>query len=317
MKKTSKKKKIIIAVILAVVVLFGGVSYFVGTQIVAASTHLVTNEQTMEMYKGSWELEGFDFEKFTGRYKIEEMSMPSSFDDHTLPFDIVTADDNRNFVVMAHGMMGNRLTNYPTAEIFLENGFNVISYDQRSSGNNFAELSTFGYWEKYDLIDCINYAKEHYPEAKIVVWGESFGGATALLGVAHEDVQEDVAALILDCPVSSMAYMVEASMKEMGIPLPMSYMMACGNLANQQKLGFGYEDVEGIPAAEKITVPTLIFNSKADEITPEFMGQDIYEHLSSEQKELYTSENCAHIEIRNHEREVYIEKILQCLSLVE
>ena len=106
-------------------------------------------------------------------------------------------------------------------------------------------------------------------------------------------------------------------MKEMNIPFPMEYLMACGNPANQQKLGFGYEDVDGIAAAENITVPTLIFNSKADEITPEFMGEDIYEHLASAQKELYASENCAHIEIRNHEREVYTEKILKCLSFIE
>ena len=311
MKKTRKRKVIIVSIILVLVLLMLGGSYFIGAQIVTASTHLVTNEQTMELYEGSWELEGFDYEQFQSKYTIDHRSIPSSFDDHTLPFDVISLEGNKEIVIMAHGMMGNRLTNYPTAEIFLENGYNVISYDQRSSGDNFAELSTFGYWEKYDLLDCIDYAKEKNPEAKIVVWGESFGGATVLLAAAHEDVQKDLSALILDCPVSSMAYMVESSMKEMEIPLPMGYLMACGNFVNKQKLGFSYEDVDGIKAAEKITVPTLIFNSKADKITPEFMGQDLYQQLSSEKKELYTSENCAHIEIRNHERDAYIEKILK------
>lgn len=305
-----KRKKIIISAILIIVLLVLGGSYFIGSQIVTASTNLVTNEQTMEMYEQSWELEGFDYDKFSAKYQIDEKSMPSSFDEHTLPFDVISASGNENVVVMSHGMLGNRLTNYPTAEIFLENGYNVISYDQRSSGDNYAKLSTFGYWEKYDLIDCIDYAKENYPEAEIVVWGESFGGATAILAVAHEDVQKDISALILDCPVSSMTYMIEQSMREMNIPLPMEYLIFCGNFVNERKLGFGYEDADGITAIEKIQVPTLIFNSKADKITPEFMGKDLYDHLAADQKELYTSESSAHIEIRNHERDAYIEKIL-------
>ena len=275
-----RRKLLAVCGVLAAVLLGG--SYFIGAMVVEASTQLVTNQQTMELYEQSWALEGFDAEAFTDKYQILTETVPSSFDGHTLPFDVITAPGNEDFVVMAHGMLGNRLTNYPTAEIFLENGYNVVSYDQRSSGENYAERSTFGYWEKYDLIDCIHYVRSAYPEAGIAVWGESFGGATALLGVAHGEVQQEVSALILDCPVSSMSDMIEASMAEMGIPLPMGYLMACGNFVNARQLGFSYEDADCAAAAEKITVPTLVFNSKADQITPVFMGEDIYQHLASE-----------------------------------
>ena len=309
-KKSKKTKKTICVVLIIVLILLAGGSYFIGDQLVEASTQLVTNEQTMEMYEQSWKLEGFDYDTFKEKYEIKTVTLTSSFDEHTLPFDVVTKEGNENIVVMSHGMLGNRLTNYPTAEIFLENGYNVITYDQRSSGENYAERSTFGYWEKYDLIDCINYAAENFKGAKIAVWGESFGGITALLAVGYEDVQDHISVLILDCPVSEMKAMIESEVSKMGIPIPMGYMMACGDLAMKQKLGFSFDDADGLAAAAKITVPTMIFNSSVDEITPESMGQDIYNSLASEKKELWTSDRSDHIEIRNDDREIYTEKIL-------
>ena len=312
-----KARKITVIVVLVLAVLLTAGSFGLGLVIVEASTQLVTNEQTMEMYEGAWALEDFDADAFREKYSIEEKSMPSTFQDHNLPFDVITAPGNENVVVMAHGLMGNRLTNYPTAQIFLENGYNVISYDQRSSGANYAQRTTFGYWEKYDLIDCIRYARETYPEAKIAVWGESLGGATALLAMAYEDVQQDVSALILDCPASDMAYMIETSMAQMGIPLPMGYLLACGDFANGVKLDFHYDDVNGLQAAERITVPTMVFGSRGDEITPDFMVREVYEHLASETKDLYVAESSAHIEIRNDERETYAERLLALLEQAE
>ena len=309
-----KNRKRLPIILLAVLLLLLGGSWFIGHQIVAASTQLVTNEQTMELYQGSWDLEGFDFQHFSQTYDIQPLELTSSLDGHGLPVDLITAEGNRDLVVMAHGMLGNRLTNYPTAELFLELGCNVLSYDQRSSGGNEAQGSTFGYLEKFDLMDCVRYGREQFPESRIFVWGESFGGATALLAVAQEEAQREVSGLILDCPVSSMAYMVRSSMEKMGLPLPMGYLMACGDLVNRLEWGFGYEDAEGAAAAEQITVPTLIFHSEADTITPAFMGQEVYDRLASERKELYTSERCAHIEIRNHEREAYRAALAELLA---
>lgn len=309
-----KAVKILLAVIITMMVLFLAGSLFIGHQIVTGSTHLVTNEETMEHYRKFWKRENFDFDRFSSSYRIEPLRMESSLDGHQLPFDLITADGNQDIAVMAHGLMGNRLTNYPAAEIFLENGCNVLSYDQRSSGDNEAQGTTFGYLEKYDLSDCVHYARKQFPEARIFVWGESFGGATAILAVADEKVQKEVSGLILDCPVSNMAYMVEANMKKMEIPLPMDYLMFCGNQLNIIELGFSYEDVDCAAAAENIRIPTLIFNSRADQMTPEFMGREIYDRLAGDKKEIYTSENCAHTGIRNDEREIYTEKVLQMIK---
>lgn len=63
--------------------------------------------------------------------------------------------------------------------MFLENGYNVVSYDQRSSGENRAQYTTFGYLESDDLADCVEYLKDNINDNnKIGIWGTSYGGAT-------------------------------------------------------------------------------------------------------------------------------------------
>lgn len=316
----SKKKKIVIVVISSILILLiimaVGVSYFTGVQVVSGSTQLVTNEATKGVSDGFWKKYGLDYEEFCKEYKIETIKLTSSFDGHTIPADFIYSDNKEgNFVVMTHGLGGNRYTNYPIAEYFLENGYNVITYDQRSSNENTAEKTTFGYWEKYDLIDCINYAKNLSNGKKIAVWGTSFGGATAVQAVAYEKTQDDISFLILDCPVSDMAWMIEEEIKAMDMGIPIDYMMWCGNTVNKLQLGFSYEDADSAKQAKNINIPTLVINSKVDKVTPYFMGEDIYNNLSSTKKEIWTVKDSEHTEMWLDYNEEYRSRVTNFIEV--
>jgi hypothetical protein len=69
--------------------------------------------------------------------------------------------------------------------------------------------------------------------------------------LATENMDEKVDFLILDCPVSSMKWMVEQEMKTMDVGIPVSYMTWCGNIVNKLKLGFTYQDAD-VAVARKI-----------------------------------------------------------------
>lgn len=195
---------------------------------------------------------------------------------------------------MIHGLGGNRYTNYPVAKYFVEMGYDVITFDQRSSNENTAERTTYGYWEKYDVIDLIGYAEKKYPGITIGIWGTSFGGATAIQAVASLDDQSKIDFMILDCPLGNVEYMISAEMDKMNTGIPTDYMLWLGNMINKQKLGFSYEDANSINIAKKVNVPSLIINSKADKMTPFFMGEEIYNNINCDNKELWTVDDSEH-----------------------
>lgn len=312
--KSLKRRNRILTIIAIIIVIFllfilGG-SYYIGKQIVAACTQLVTNESTKDVPDDFWNRYNMNLNEFKSTYVIEKISIPSSYGDHIIPGDLIYLDTlKEDTVIMVHGLGGNRYTNYRIAEYFLHNGFNVITYDQRSSNENTAEKTTFGYLEKYDLIDCLTYAMNLTQNGRIGIWGESFGGATAVQAVAYENIQENVSFLILDCPISSMEWMVADQMKSMDIGIPLDYLVWWGNLVNKIELGFSYEDANSAKAAKKIKIPTLVINSTQDIVTPYFMGKDIYDNIQSDNKELWTVEDSEHAEVWLDHKEEYCSKI--------
>ncbi len=164
-----KRIKVILTVIVLVfTVLFIGTSSFIGLQVFAGSTQLVTNEETRGVPDTLWRKYGMNYESFCNTYDVEELKITSSYDEHVIPADYIYAIESQNSknhqtVILVHGLGDNRYSNYPLAEFFLKKGFNVITYDQRSSNENTAKYTTFGYWEKYDLIDWVKYVEEQAP----------------------------------------------------------------------------------------------------------------------------------------------------------
>lgn len=316
------KKFLIItgSVIAAIALLFFSFSLFIGSQVVDGSTQLATNEETTGVSDSFFEKYGMDYNEFSSKYRIERVEITSTPYGHIIPADHIFAqgaDADNDTVILVHGLGGNRLTTYPVAQLFLEQGYNVLCYDQRSSGENFAELTTFGYMEKFDLIDCINYIKELAPDCRLGVWGTSFGGATAAQAAGYEDTQNNIDFLILDCPVSSMEWMVTEEMKHMDIGIPVEYMTWCGNLANRLMLGFSYKDADAAAVMDNVSVPLLTINSKADELTPYFMGKDIHDAADSEYNLLWTVADSAHTEMWLDYNEEYRSNVIALLEHIE
>lgn len=153
-------KKLVI--ILGFIIVLGvvGVSVFTGISVFKGTSQLVDNDSTgFEIAERYYKQLGFDLEEFKARYKIDTIHIQSASEDHIIPVDFISLDGDRNrdTIILVHGLGGNRWTNYPLASMFLENGYNVLSYDQRSSGDNTARYTSFGYLESLDLKDCVTY----------------------------------------------------------------------------------------------------------------------------------------------------------------
>lgn len=309
-----KRVKIFLSISLVVLLLvFLGMSWFIGEQVFANSTQVVTNEETQGVGEEFWNIYKMDYDTFKDTYKVESIEVESSLDQHMIPGDYIYAKDSsgkdHDTVILIHGVGGNRLSNYPLAEYFLEQGFNVLTYDQRSSGENQARYTTFGYWEKSDAIDLVKYVDQQAPEQTIGIWGTSFGGATAGQAAGNELFNEAVDFMILDCPVSEMNYMIEVEIEKLNIGLPTGYMLKCGSIVNKQKLGFYFGQSDVPTEIADTDIPVLVINSKTDEVTPYFMGTDIYEAVKNDKKEIWTVDQAKHADIWLEHNVEYRDKV--------
>jgi dipeptidyl aminopeptidase/acylaminoacyl peptidase len=317
-----KKKKIlsIIGIILGLILVIGivGTCYYTGIAVFSNSMQLVDNDRTsFEKAKAYFKKISFDLEDFNSKYKIETVQIESTLDGHTIPADYITVDGNKDkdTIIMVHGLGGSRWTNYPIASMFLENGYNVISYDQRSSGENTAPYTTFGYLESYDLGDCVSCLIDNIsPDKKIGIWGTSFGGATAGIYLSSEQANQYVDFAILDCPISNMSYMLSTEMEGMNTGIPIDFLMSMGNITTKIKLGFSYEDANVCKHVEKTKVPLLVINTKIDEVTPYFMGVDIFNSVTHDNKKIFTVEDSAHADIYFDYPDEYERNILEFIE---
>lgn len=271
-----------------------------GLYVFDASVHAVNQERrSLACKKEMLEKRGFDVDEFEKRYHAREVEIPSTFGKHKIPANYLSPDGSRTrkTVVMTHGLNGNRLTAYPVAEMLLRHGYNVLTYDQRDSGENQAPYMTCGYWESRDFRDCVNYVRSFAGQDVLVGgWGSSIGGATVGFYLGTKEAQSDLDFAVLDCPVSDMREIIGFLVRKTTW-LPMDFKLNMGSLMTKIRLGYSYKDGNVCQYVKDTTVPVLIFNSRADNITPYHMGVDLFEAMKKNQKKILSVEDSPHTDL--------------------
>lgn len=123
-------------------------------------------------------LNGYDFEniEFSTKEKI------------TLRGWFIKGVNNTNgkTLILLHGWHRNRERIIKNAKLFVDNGFNVVMYDQRSHGASDNALITFGKGEAKDLLACIEYLKtiDGINMSKIGAVGFSLGSGGLIYAAA-------------------------------------------------------------------------------------------------------------------------------------
>jgi fermentation-respiration switch protein FrsA (DUF1100 family) len=110
------------------------------------------------------------------------------------------AGGTRGTVIFSHGYAGNRLeTGLPAlalARSLVAAGYDVVMYDFRCSGRSSGKLTSVGYYEQYDVLGAVDWARAK-GASKLYLLGFSMGATSSLLAAAAEPA---VAAVIADSP---------------------------------------------------------------------------------------------------------------------
>lgn len=290
-----RKFKIGLGVTLSIIIiLFIAFSIFIGKATFDGMTNNVSREETNKNLASYKDI----YDEFARGKDIKEIKIKSSEDGHEIPAIFIKNPKAKGICLMVHGMGGTKYSLSTQGQIFYDLGYSLLIYDQRNSGDNLAPYNTYGVLESFDCLDAIAYIKKDYPDEKIILYGESYGGATSLITASRDSSNIDY--LILDCPLGDSREMVDKVLAkvEEEEKIPQSFMRFLGNIFLKMKLSFGLEDIDSTKWARQadISSPVLVINSKIDTMTPYHMGKEVYESINSSKKEIYTGEDFGHCE---------------------
>lgn len=294
-KKENKKKILKIAGIvfgILTVLLITAALVFsanVGKQVAEGILYMNAGADTKANSIGHLEERGYDIAGFEEKYGplAKETRITSEDGNEIFAETFTCREDGFKTAVLAHGLGGDRVSNYPVAEMYLENGWNVIIYDQRGAGDSGDGKITFGYYEKLDIKALVDYAKTEMKSEQVVVHGQSMGAATAALYAVTEHAEQNVDAVILDSCFDSMENMFLGVWRQMDTEgIPENYILACGDWYLKTYYDFGFADADILEKMKENQVPTLMLQMERDEMVPTKTANRIFDNIVAKDKKI-------------------------------
>lgn len=308
--------RILIALILVCLL---GFTYIAGSAVTSSFTQLASAEKTGEaVTQTAWNNASFNYEKFTEQYAVEEFTVSSSEEDHQIPCIYLNAskeaDHAKDTVIMVHDLGSNKECMYPAAMMYLKNGMNVVVFDQRSHGENTAKYTTFGYLEKYDVLDVMNYVSEEAGEKRIGIHAVSYGALAACQAAGYENAWHEIDFMVLESPMKDLSTELHQSLNAGKTPLPSSILYFAANLVNKMKLGFFFSDASAAESLKSTNIPVMVICSEADRAVSIDDSKDVFNAVSNKKKKLWTVTDSEHHQIYTDHTEEYEQKVMAFLS---
>lgn len=177
--------------------------------------------------------------------------------------------------MMVHGYKSSPMRDCSGGAIdALDAGYNLLLIDQRAHGLSEGKTITFGIKERYDIRLWIDELIRRYGErCKIVLTGTSMGGATVLMA-SGLPLQENVRAVLADCPYSSPKEIILSVAKKMGYPSFVYPLIKLGGIIFG---GFDPDEITARDAVRSSRTPIIIMHGEADDYVPKRMSDPIGE----------------------------------------
>lgn len=132
--------------------------------------------------------------------KSEAVTFRSRTDEVELKGWFIPAEESDRAIIILHGGFMNRADPYakalPLSVDLARNGFNVLAFDQRGSGESDGDVYGLGYWEWRDALGALDYLKARgFQTAKVGFLGFSTGAVIGIMAAARDP---QVRALVSD-----------------------------------------------------------------------------------------------------------------------
>lgn len=206
-----------------------------------------------------------------------------SFDGLNLFGREISADSDV-WVISIHGFMEHGLSLVPYIRHFHEKGYNVLIPDLRACGESDGQYLGMGWLDRLDILKWIDHIVVRHPDARIVLYGKSMGGATVMM-TTGEKLPENVIVAVEDCGYTSVWDEFSMQLKKV-YHLPIFPILYLGSSMCKRKVGYSFFEASSVDQLKKSKTPTLFIHGTADSFVPYSMLDQVYDVCAAEKQKL-------------------------------
>lgn len=214
-------------------------------------------------------------------------------------------------IVQFHGNAENISTHSLTLAWLAQQGYGVFSFDYRGYGASQGDPTPEGVyqdslaaldeaWKKYSTSPIARTGKKR---KKLIVIGQSLGGAIALRALQDWTHKDQVDLLILDSTFLSYKTVARRKLASHWVTWlfsPLGYLLVSDKYSPKEQIG-------------KNTIPLLVIHDQRDPVIPFDLGEEIYE-LAGGKKEFWKLDQGRHIGVFSEDNPEWRKKFVEFLN---
>ncbi len=198
------------------------------------------------------------------------------------------SEDSPKWAIVVHGYTSKAANMTRYVRNFYEQGYNVLAPDLRGHGDSEGEYIGMGWHDRLDLIQWIDEVIEQDPNAEIVLFGVSMGGATVMMA-SGEELPSNVKVIVEDSGYSSVSEVFTYQLDDLfGLP-EFPIINAASTVANF-RAGYDLYEASAVKQVAKSTTPMLFIHGDADTFVPYEMLDKVYEAATVDKEKLVIAE---------------------------
>lgn len=319
MKKLKKRTKVLIAALIAVMVIYT----VIGNIIVSAALvpdfmrkleafERVTEQGYSEMVKTDDITENAALAREETKAFLEKsdgFKVKSTSDDG---YELIAAcfrqaePEGKPWVILLHGYTGWKEEMYHYAAKYYEKGFNILCPDLRCQGESDGDFIGMGWTDRYDVLDWIGKITDSYPDAEIVLHGESMGASCAVM-MSGMELPDNIKCVISDCAFTDSVSMFRKQLRDW-FSIPDIGFIGSARLWLRIRGGYDLKEASAINEIKKSDTPTLFIQGDQDRIVPVSSAEELYDSLDAE-KDIMIVEGAGHAQSCYKDPDAYYDRV--------
>lgn len=226
-------------------------------------------------------------ELFKKEHKPSQLNVVST-DKHQLKLNAYYYDNDpseHKWAIVVHGYsrQAEHMTRY--VRNFHEKGYHVLAPDLRGHGESEGNYIGMGWDDRKDMLLWIDEILETDPEAEIVLFGISMGGATVMMTSGEEDLPDNVKVIVEDCGYASVSDVFVYQLDDL-FGLPEFPVINAANTLTNIRAGYDLYEASAVEQVAKSETPTLFIHGDADTFVPFEMLDEVYNAANVDKEKL-------------------------------